>query len=169
MSLRRFNVFSRASSSSSEYQPSRESTSSSVINRPLSYASHASSDDGVAPNGSNATNPIPDIYEDMEGITLEMRNTNQTKPLKDMNHERDGKGPRYRRNTNLTKSSRDVNHERNGKGPRSLYYRTFRYSIWRRHGNTFKDTSFRCHGQYNSDERRRSNTAPEGLNSSILD
>ena len=39
------------STSSSDYQPSCRSTWPSVINRPLSYASHASSDDGVAPDG----------------------------------------------------------------------------------------------------------------------
>ena len=59
--LRRFNVLSsRASTSSSEYQPSCESTWPSVINSPLSYASHASSDDELT-QGSNATNPSLDI------------------------------------------------------------------------------------------------------------
>ena len=71
MSLHPFNVFSRVSTSSSEHQPSRESTSPNVINAPLSYASHASSDDGVAPDGSNVTNHSLDIYKDMEG-TLDM-------------------------------------------------------------------------------------------------
>ena len=61
---RRFNVFSwTASTPSSEYQPSRRNTSPSATNRPPSYASHAR---------SNATNPSLDIYEGMEGITLEM-------------------------------------------------------------------------------------------------
>ena len=64
-------TFTRASTSSSEYQPSRESTSPSVVNPPLSYASHGSSED-VAPDGSNATNPSLDIYEEIEATALEM-------------------------------------------------------------------------------------------------
>ena len=64
-------TFPGASTSSSEYQPSRESTSPSVINPPLSYASHASSED-VAPDGSDATNPSLDIYEEIEATALEM-------------------------------------------------------------------------------------------------
>jgi hypothetical protein len=117
MSLRRLNaVSSRASTSSSEYQPSRGSTSSSVISHPQSYASHASSDDGFAPDGSNATNPSLDIYENMEGITLEMASS--TNILSDFLST----CAALQRNTNITESSRDVNHERNGKGPR---YRKF--------------------------------------------
>ena len=64
--------FTMASTSSLEYQLSHGSTLADVINHLQSYTSHASSDEGVTPDGSNLTNPSLDIYEDMEGITLEM-------------------------------------------------------------------------------------------------